>query len=82
MIIDLILNRREGDAFNSKQFYKDVINYGEIGREIADAIAAKQETRIKRALSDYVKDQDYNLDIIEYVKSVKWIEPGALIQKF
>jgi len=73
MIIDLILNRKDGSDYQPRKFYNDVMGYGEVGWGIAEALDNGTETEVKKALSHYIVDQDYNPRIIEYVNSVSWL---------
>lgn len=82
MIIDKILDRRadikEGFLiYNPRTFYNDMMSYGESGGcgfEIASAMDCGEEYDVKRALARYIIDEDYNLDIINFINSVKWLE--------
>ena len=38
MIIDLILDRKDGYRYNAHEFYGEVMEYGEIGFEITRAM--------------------------------------------
>lgn len=74
MIIDKILDRQEGTTrYNTKQFYDDVMQYGEIGWDIAEALDNGKEADVKRTLCNYIVKHNYNLDIFYYIQSVKWI---------
>ncbi len=73
MIIDLILNRKDGENYNPKKFYNDVINYGEQGHEIAEMLDNGQNKDIKQALKNYILKNDYNTNIIKYINSQNWL---------
>ena len=74
MIIDLILNRKDNKGeYKPKEFYNEVMNYGEIGFEIAEALDNGQEIDVKRELSNYIIDKNYNKNIIKYILSVNWL---------
>lgn len=73
MIIDLILDRKDGQKYNPKIFYTSVMQYGEIGWNIAEALDNGNEKTIKEAISKYITDNEYNPKIIDYIKSVKWL---------
>jgi hypothetical protein len=74
MIIDLILDRKDGSVeYNPKEFYNDVIHYGDIGNEIANALDGLEEEEVRKALCDYVIDNEYSPKICEYINSVKWL---------
>lgn len=74
MIIDLILDRRDGEPYNPKRFYNDVMKYGVIGHGIADAMDNGNEFDVKQAIIKYMIDCEYNKDIAEYVASVNWLD--------
>ena len=77
MIIDLILDRQDGASYSPKSFYDRVVGYSETFPEIANPIATAldsgDEIDVKRELSKYVIDQDYNPEIISYIQSVNWL---------
>ncbi len=73
MIIDLILDRKDGDPYSDRKFYFDVLRYGEIGDDITRAFDYGTESDIKRALCDYIDNSEYNPKIKDYVNSVKWL---------
>jgi len=79
MIIDLILDRKDGDNYNAHEFLEGIKRYNEtfdgIGEEIITAFNSKNGYSIKRALAKYIIDNDYNLDIISYINSVDWNTP-------
>jgi len=73
MIIDLMLDRKDGTNYVPKQFYYDVMNYGEIGNKISRAMDSGKELDIKTALSNYILENGYSLDITDYIFSVDWL---------
>jgi len=73
MIIDKILDRKDGDKYTPHQFYRDVMGYGEIGFDIARAMDAGTEDDVKIAVCKYIIENDYNLEICKYIKSVDWL---------
>ena len=77
MIIDLILDRRAGDEYDSRRFYVEVSEYGEIWPDLAypiiRAMYGGEERDVKAALCDYVVGNGYPDDIAEYVNSVNWL---------
>ena len=74
MIIDLILDRKDGQKYSPKKFYNEVMQYsGLYGEEIAAALDGGSNNDIKNALCRYVVDNEYNEDICEYIQSVKWL---------
>lgn len=76
MIIDLILDRKDGIEYNAKQFYLDVREYEdifELGYAISKAMDYGTNLDIRKALCDYIEDNGYNHEIKDYVNSQKWI---------
>ncbi len=63
--------------YSPKRFYNDVMSYygamPEIVEPIARALDSGTEAQIKKELSKYILDQDYNIDIITYIYSVEWL---------
>ena len=76
MIIDLILDRKDGQEYSSREFYYDVMEYESIfhlNYEISRAMDYGTENDVKKVLCDYVIDQDYNPEICDYINSVNWL---------
>lgn len=78
MIIDDILDRKDGSNYNAKEFYDYVLTWcddeDDVGTEIARAIESGSEEAVKKALCNYIKDQGYNPKICNYINSVNWLE--------
>ncbi len=77
MLIDLILNRKDGQPYNAKKFYDAVTSYLDtfhcyIG--LARALDGGEEEDVITELCDYIKSGNYNLNICDYISSVKWLE--------
>ena len=73
MIIDLILERKDEAPYSPEQFYRDVLNYGEIGWAITRALDAGTENQVKQALCQYIDNQGYSEHIKDFVNSVNWL---------
>jgi hypothetical protein len=73
MIIDLILDRKDGATYSPKQFYNQVSEYGEVGFLILMALDDGVESDIKGELCDYIIKNDYNDDICTFIKNVNWL---------
>lgn len=77
MIIDLILDRKDGYRYNPREFYDEVIKYGETWPDIAFPIASAMDSGIeqdvKNELCRYVIEYGYNSKICEYINSVEWL---------
>ena len=80
MIIDEILERKEGMPYNPKDFYDYVSYWAEddtdVGTGIARALDGGTEEDVKRELCKYIKEQGYNPAICDYINSVNWLEEG------
>jgi len=73
MIIDKILDRKDGKEYQPSAFYRDIAGYGDTGWDITQAMDDDNERNVKIALSKYILEGDYNVDIINYIYSVKWL---------
>lgn len=71
MIIDLILDRKDGKPYNAKDFYNRLGDYGDVA--ISQAMDGGANADIQRELSRYILDNDYNADIINYIQSQDWL---------
>lgn len=77
MIIDLILDREAGDAYDPKSFYDEVMDYGEIWPDIAHPIARAMDTgdneAVQDALCTYIHEEGYNPEICDYIRKEDWV---------
>ena len=73
MIIDLILNRKDGQGYTPKHLYSELTGWAELGAPIAEAMDSGTEHEVKRELCRYVIEQDYSLNIINFILSVDWL---------
>ena len=73
MIIDLILDRKDGVHYEPARFYYGVMDYGEVGFGITAAMDGGTEEDVKRELCKYIKDNEYNMELCEYINSVNWL---------
>lgn len=75
MIIDKILDRYDGDAYDPEDFYKAMMSYEEgTDFKISRALDSGEEEDIKRELCAYIDDGNYNPKIKTFINSVKWLE--------
>lgn len=78
MVIDLILDRKEGMPYSPADFYGDCMQYSSTFNGIADAITRAMdegtEEDVKKAICDYIRANDYNEKICDFVNSVQWLE--------
>ena len=73
MIIDLILDRKDGVDYSPKDFYTSVLKYGG-SNTIAQDMDTGTEKEVKQALCKYIGDCGYNTEIMDYIKSVNWVD--------
>jgi hypothetical protein len=80
MIIDLILDRRDGFSYDAREFYFDVRDYENSGMApttgkdcISLAMDEGTDQDVKRALCAYIRNGGYNPAICDYINSVNWI---------
>lgn len=79
MIIDLILDRKDYieidkvDTYNAREFYYNVMGYGEVGHGITRALDYGTNEDVKKALYQYLVEQGYNLEIKKFIDSVDWL---------
>lgn len=73
MIIDEILNRKEGEQYSPKEFYLYCLGYNADGDRISEAMDYGTEADVKKALCDYIEKSGYNPQICDYVNRVNWI---------
>ena len=78
MIIDLILDRKDGHEYKAKEFYDNVMAYEEgTDYKISRALDGGTEKDVKKALCDYIINNDYNPKICNYINRVTWLEDEA-----
>ena len=77
MIIDIILDRKDGEPYDAKKFYLDIMGYADIWPDLANPITRAMDggtnEDVRKALCDYIVSQGYNPSICDYVNSVEWI---------
>jgi hypothetical protein len=78
VIIDLILDRRDDESrdnfnYNAHDFYFNVLQYGEIGDNITDAMDYGTEANVKKALCKYIDNNFYNPLIKNYINARQWL---------
>lgn len=79
MIIDRILDRRDNERYNdfnynAHDFYLDVLSYGRTGDEITTAMDYLKEEDVKKALCNYIDNNEYNPLIKNYINARVWLE--------
>lgn len=81
MIIDLILDRKDGepfgDVYDARQFYFDVMQYNDLtpdaSREITAAMDYGADADVRASLCRYIDSNGYNPEIKNYINSSMWI---------
>lgn len=77
MIIDLILDRKDGQAYRAENFYREtsgyVAGFNGFGGDILDAMDGGTEQDVKNALNKYITEGEYNPKISDYINSVNWL---------
>jgi hypothetical protein len=78
MIIDLILDRKNGTKYVANDFYQEIIDYGHswptICKPIIAAMDAGKEQDVIAELCRYVVEQEWNPQICNWIAAVKWLE--------
>lgn len=75
MLIDLILDRKDGLTYDPRDFYYNLMVYGGTEAEaISKAMDEGNEKDVREALCAYVLRENYNPAICDYIQAVKWLE--------
>lgn len=85
MIIDCILDRYDGVAYDPYDFMNAMRGYRGIGVDIADELnfafvrayrgESNPDSNVKKALKKYVINNGYNLAICDFIDSADWVNP-------
>lgn len=77
MIIDNILDIKDGKKYNAKEFYYEVMQhyqvFPEIAEPIADALDGGENKDVRQALNNYIINNGYNTDICAFINSYEWL---------
>ena len=78
MIVDLILDRKDGAEYDAKQFYNELREYekgfaGIVNSMISFCMDYGTEADVKRELCRYIDINEYKPTIKKYINSVNWI---------
>lgn len=76
MVIDYILDRRDGVLYCAKRFYNYVMQeneYFHMFDNLLNAMDEGTEEDVKKALNDYIDSAGYNPDIKMFVNRVNWL---------
>lgn len=85
MVIDAILDRKEGAKYDPEEFYRYVrdeesVFYGK-DQPISRALDSGTDDDVKGALCKYITDNGYSPDICDYVKSVSWLNEAFISKR-
>lgn len=72
MIIDKILDRKDGYGYDASEFYCYCNGYNEHGNNIARAMGAGTNEDVQAAICAYILSE-YNPKICDYVNSRDWL---------
>ena len=75
MIIDLILDAKDGD-YNAREFYYRVSEYESVfdsNWPISRALDGGTNDDVVRELCNYIDDNGYDPDIKTFIRSFKWV---------
>lgn len=78
MIIDLILDRKDGQEYNPQEFYFSVKQYicsagAATVLDITEAMESGNDNRVKTALISYVLENEYSTEVAHYILSQNWL---------
>lgn len=73
MIVDLILDRKDNLAYNAQDFCEFCLDYVDEEDDIVVGLRVGDEARVKAALYQYIKNNEYNPLLIDYIEQVNWV---------
>lgn len=75
MIIDAILDRKEGSEYNPREFYFYCLGFpwNKEYIHVTEVMDYGTEEDVKRVLREYIDNNEYNPDIKRYIDSVDWL---------
>lgn len=81
MVIDMIMERKDGEPFDPEEFREYLREDERVWRDgyFTDSILdepdpEERERLMKEALCRYIREEQYNEDIIPYIMSVGWTD--------
>lgn len=78
MIIDLILDRKDGGHYDAGKFYFGVMDYRNTFPTLSDPITLAMdygtEEDVRKELCLYIDKCHYNAEIKDYINSVNWLK--------
>lgn len=78
MIIDLILDRKDGYPYDAYEFYNEIRDYERLGIGVSDerisiAMDYGDNRDVQRVLCEYVYMNGYPAKIQKYIRTQQWI---------
>jgi hypothetical protein len=75
MIIDIILDRKNGKEYNADEFFEQLAQYSKAINDlsICNAFGMGTEKEVKDSLCNYVTGYGYNTEICKFINKVKWL---------
>jgi hypothetical protein len=75
MIIDLILDRKDGKEYDANVFFNDLAKYSKdiCDMRICNAFGMGTEKEVKESLCKYVTGYGYNTEICKFINKVEWL---------
>lgn len=73
MIIDLILDRKDNLVYDDLEFCEGCLDYIDDESDIVQGLRSGDELAVKEALRQYIKNNEYNPLLIDYIEQVNWI---------
>lgn len=73
MIIDLILDRKDNLVYDAQDFCEFCLDYVDEYNDIVVGLRSGDEAGVKAALREYIKQNEYNPLIIDYIEQVNWV---------
>lgn len=81
MIIDRICDRRDGVAYNPRDFYYYLMEASDYySQRISAALDGGENSDVQKALCEYIRDNGYKLELCGYVNKVDWINADKVYQ--
>lgn len=82
MIIDIILDRREGAInYDASKHLKAIYDYATDAHmsDIATAVDSGNDDDVKAALMSYIATCGYPLDLLDYIAGVRWTDDATAV---
>lgn len=76
MLIDVILDRRDGVEYDPRELYSYLQEEGEVFPfywDYARIMDEGTEEEMREALCEYVRQHGYRSELCEYIRSMEWL---------